>query len=90
MRNSKLPEASGRGGTVCSMSEVGVMCARASSLEKLEKELARLLAACAANDVLGVSHSAASVSSKQSGGVWSGANQTHTVEYSALVLVRNA
>jgi hypothetical protein len=64
------------------------MWARAPSLEKLEKELARLLAGCAADDVLGVSHSTAAVSSKQSGGIWGGASQTHKVEYSAIVLVR--
>jgi hypothetical protein len=72
------------------MSEVGVVWARAPSLEKLEKELARLLAGCAADDVLGVSHSSAAVSSKQSGGIWSGASQTHKVEYSAVVLVRSS
>ncbi len=70
------------------MSEVGVIWARAPSLEKLEKEMVRLLADCAADDVLGVSHSAAAVLSKQSGGIWSGASQTHKLEYSAVVLVR--
>ncbi len=71
-----------------SMSDVAVIWARAPSLEKLEKELARVLAGCVADDVLGVSHSAAPVSSKQSAGIWSGAIQNHKVEYSALVLVR--
>jgi hypothetical protein len=71
------------------MSDVAVMWARAPSLEQLEKELARLLAGCADDDVLGVSHSAAPVSSKQSGGIWSGASQSHKVEYSAVVLVRS-
>lgn len=72
------------------MSEVGVIWARAPSLEKLEKELAGLLADCAADDVLGVSHSTAAVSTKQSGGVWSGASHAHKLEYSAVVLVRAA
>lgn len=70
------------------MSDVEVMSVRAPSLENLEKELTRLLADYAADDVLGVSHSSALVSSKQSGGIWSGGNQSHKVEYSALVLVR--
>ena len=70
------------------MSEVGVIWARAPSLEKLEKELAGLLAGCCADDVLGVSHSAASVSSKQSGGIWGGASQSYKLEYSAFVMVR--
>lgn len=70
------------------MSEVGVICARAPSLEKLEKELSRLLADRAADDVLGVSHSAAAVSSKQSGGIWGDGSQAHKVEYSAVVLVK--
>ena len=72
------------------MPKVGVMWARAPSLEKLEKELTRLLADCAADDVLGVSHMTAAVSSKQSGGIWSGASQAHKLEYSAVVLVRAA
>jgi hypothetical protein len=71
------------------MSDVAVIWARAPSLDKLEKELARVLVGCAADDVLGVSHSAAPISSKQSGGIWSGAIQSHTVEYSAVVLVRS-
>ena len=70
------------------MSEVQVMSVRARSLEKLEKELTRLLASYAADDVVGVSHSAAAVSSKRSGGVWSATSEAHKVEYSALVLVR--
>jgi hypothetical protein len=49
-----------------------------------------VLEGCVADDVLGVSHSAAPVSSKGSGGIWSGAIQSHKVEYSALVLVRSA
>jgi hypothetical protein len=72
------------------MSEVEVMSVRAPSLDKLEKALDRLLAGYAADDVLGVSHSAAAVSSKRSGGVWSGASEAHKVEYSALVLLRTA
>lgn len=72
------------------MSEVGVIWARAPSLEKLERELARLLAGHAADDVLAVSHSTAELSSKQSGGLWRGARQAHTLEYSAVVLVRTA
>ena len=71
------------------MSDVAVMWARAPSLEKLEKELARLVSGCAADDVLGISHSAAPVSSKQSGGIWGGASQSHKVEYSAVLLVRS-
>ena len=70
------------------MSEVGVIWARAPSLEKLEKELARLLAGRDADDVLGISHSSSAVSSKQSGGVWGGATVAHALEYSAVVLVR--
>lgn len=70
------------------MSEVGVIWARASSLEKLENELARLLAGRAAEEILGISHAAASVSAKQSGGIWAGASHAHKLEYSALVLVR--
>jgi hypothetical protein len=66
------------------------MWARASSLDKLETELSGLLADCAADAVLGVSHSAAVVSSKQSGGLWGGGNQAHKLEYSAIVLVRTA
>jgi len=72
------------------MSDVEVMSVRAPSLEKLEKELARLLAGCAADDVVGVSHSAAAVSSKRSGGVWSASSEAHKVEYSALLLLRTA
>lgn len=70
------------------MAEVGVLWARAPSLEKLEKELARLLAGCAADDVLAVSHSSACVSTKQSGGIWSGGRQAQRLEYSAVVLLR--
>jgi hypothetical protein len=70
------------------MSEVGVIWVRAASLEKLEKELARMLEGCAADDVLGVSHSTATVSGKQSGGIWSSASQAYKLEYSAVVLVR--
>jgi hypothetical protein len=72
------------------MSEVEVMSVRAPSLDKLEKALARLLAGYAADDVLGVSHSAAAMSNKRSGGVWSGASDAYKVEYSALVLLRMA
>lgn len=70
------------------MSDVEVMSVRAPSLEKLEKELTWLLAGCAADDVLGVSHSSAPTSSKRSGGIWSGASEAHKIEYSALVLLR--
>jgi len=72
------------------MSEVGVLWARAPSLERLEKELSELLADWGADDVVSVSHSSAAVSSKQSGGIWGGATQTHKIEYSAVVLVRKA
>ena len=72
------------------MSEVGVRWARAPSLEKLTKELARLLADCAAADVLGVSHACAAGSSKQSGVIWGGGSQAYKLEYSAVVLVRSA
>jgi hypothetical protein len=71
------------------MSDVGVIWARAPSLEKLEKELARGLAGCVADDVLAVSHSAAPVADKQSGGIWSGSTRAQKLEYSALVLVRS-
>jgi hypothetical protein len=70
------------------MSDVAVIWARAPSLEKLQKELARVLAGYVADDVLGISHSAAPASSKTSGGIWSGTTQSHKVEYSAIVLVR--
>jgi hypothetical protein len=72
------------------MSDVEVMSVRAPSLEKLEKELTRLLAGSATDNVLGISHSAAPVSSKQSGGIWAKSTETQRVEYSALVLVRSA
>lgn len=70
------------------MPDVAVICAHAKSPRQLEKELARLLRSHAADDVLGVSHWTATVSSKQSGGIWSGARQAHKLEYSAVVLVR--
>jgi hypothetical protein len=70
------------------MSGVGVVWARAPSLEKLEMELTRQLARCSAEDVVGVSHSTAVVSSKQSGGIWGAASHRHEVEYSAVVLLR--
>jgi hypothetical protein len=70
------------------MPDVGVICAHATSPRQLEKELARLLQGHAADDVLGVSHWTATVASKQSRGIWSGARQAHKVEYSAVVLVR--
>lgn len=70
------------------MSEVGVIWARAPTLEKLEKELFGLLDGYCAEDVLGVSHSAASISSRQSGGIWGGASQSYKLEYSAVVMVR--
>jgi hypothetical protein len=70
------------------MPDVGVICAHAASPRKLEKELARLLARQAPDEVLAVSHWTATVSTKQSGGIWSGARQAHKLEYSAVVLVR--
>ena len=70
------------------MPDVGVICAHASSPRKLEKQLARLLAGRAADDVLSVSHWSAIVSTQQYGGIWTGARQTHKLEYSAVVLVR--
>jgi hypothetical protein len=68
--------------------EVDVVSVRAPSLTKLEKELVRLLADWAADDVLGVSHATTSLGTKQSGGIWTGARHTNKVEYSALVLLR--
>ena len=70
------------------MAEVGVITAQASSLKKLEKELARLLAGRPSDDVLGVSHFTAPVSTEQSGGIWSGSRQINKLEYSAVVLIR--
>ena len=70
------------------MPDVAVICAHATSPRQLEKELARLLRGHAADDVLGVSHWTATVSTKQTGGIWSGARQAHKLEYSAVVLVR--
>jgi hypothetical protein len=70
------------------MADVGVICAHASSPRKLEKQLARLLAGCAAEDVLSVSHWSTIVSTQQYGGIWTGTKQTHKLEYSAVVLVR--
>ena len=70
------------------MPDVAIICAHAPTPRQLEKELARLLRGHAADDVLGVSHWTATVSSKQSGGIWSGARQAHKLEYSAVVLVR--
>jgi hypothetical protein len=71
-----------------SVSEVDVVSVRAPSLAKLEKELIRLLAACSADAVLGVSHATASIETNQSGGIWTGARHTNKLEYSALVLLR--
>jgi hypothetical protein len=70
------------------MSDVGVMWFRASSLKKLQRELEKGLNAYEPDDVLGVSHWSTPVSSKQTGGVWSGARTAHKLEYSAMVLVR--
>jgi hypothetical protein len=70
------------------MPDVEVICAHAPSLPKLEKELTRLLAGRPAEDVLGVSHSTATISTKQSGGIWSGSSDAHKLEYSAVVLAR--
>ena len=70
------------------MADIGVICAHAPSPQKLEKELARLLANHAADDILSVSHLSATVSTKHSGGIWSGARQAHKLEYSEVVLVR--
>jgi len=71
------------------MSDSAVLSARASSLEKLEKELTWLLADRSADDVLAVSHTAAGGSGKQSGGVWGGAKMSQQVEYSVVVVVRS-
>jgi hypothetical protein len=72
-----LHDASASRATVNRVSDVGVIWARAPSLEKLERELARLLAGRAAGDILGISHSSCAMSSKQSG--VSGAGQAkHT------------
>ena len=72
------------------MPDVAVICAHAKSPRRLEKELARLLRGRAADDVLGVSHWTATVSTKQSGGIWNGVRHSHKLEYSAVVLVRAA
>lgn len=72
------------------MAGVDVIWARAPTLEKLQEELVRMLSAFTPEDVLGVSHSTAAVAGKQFGGVWGGGRQTHELEYSAIVLVRNA
>jgi hypothetical protein len=70
------------------MPDIEVLWARAPTLEKLEKELSRLLTECAADEVLGISHSSRALHTKQSGGIWAGATLTHKLEYSAIVLVR--
>jgi hypothetical protein len=70
------------------MADVGIITAHASSPRKLGKQLACLLADRAPDDVLSVSHWSAIVSTRQSGGIWSGARQTHKLEYAAVVLVR--
>ncbi|MGH3026466.1 MAG: hypothetical protein ACRDLR_08480 [Gaiellaceae bacterium] len=69
------------------MSDVGVLWARAPTLEKLEHELSRLLAGHAPEDVLGVSHTSAVIASQQSGGIWGGAATANKLEYSAIVLI---
>jgi hypothetical protein len=71
------------------MAGVDVIWARAPTLEKLQKELVGVLDGYAPEDVVGVSHSTAAVSSKGSGGVWGGGRKANVVEYSALVLVRS-
>lgn len=70
------------------MPDIEVLWARAPSLDKLEKELSRLLTCRAANDVLGISHSSTALHTKQAGGIWAGATLTHKLEYSAVVLLR--
>ena len=72
------------------MAGVQVISARATTLEKLEKELARVLDGCEAEDVLGLSHDVTAESTKQTGGIWGGGAQTHKLEYTAVVLVRTA
>ena len=84
----RAKEPSDVGATFESMPEVGVICAHAPSLKKLEKELARLLAGQTPEDVLGVSHYTSAVATRQSGGIWNGATQAHKLEYSAVVLIR--
>lgn len=72
------------------MAAVQVISAQATTLEKLEKELSRALAGCAAEDILGLSHHVMAASTKQTGGIWGGAAQTYKLEYTAVVLVRTA
>jgi hypothetical protein len=72
------------------MAGVDVIWARAPTLDKLQAELAGLLDHYAPEDLLGMSHSAAATSSKQSGGVWGGGRQSQELEYSAVVLVRKS
>jgi hypothetical protein len=72
------------------MSEVKTICARAPSPEKLQRELDGLLRGYHADEILGLAHTSATKSSKQSGGIWSGAHTTHALEYSAVVLVRTS
>jgi len=72
------------------MFEVRSICARAPSPEKLQRQLDRLLQGYTADDILGVAHTSATKSSKQSGGIWSGTSHAHQLEYSAVVLVRNS
>ena len=62
----------------------------AASLDKLQAELDRRLARYGPDDVVGLSHSSATTSSRQSGGIWSGARTTYDIEYSAVALVRIA
>lgn len=68
------------------MADVAVICAHAPSLGKLEKELACALAGRRADDVLGISHWTATVTSKHYGGIWNGSRNTNKLEYSAVVL----
>ena len=70
------------------MPDIEVLWARAPSLEKLNKELSRLLASWVADDIIGISHSARAVHTKRSGGIWGGATLSHKLEYTAIVLVR--
>jgi hypothetical protein len=72
------------------MSEVKAICARASSPEKLQRELDALLHGYHAHEILGLAHTSTTKSSKQSGGIWSGAHTAHALEYSAVVLVRTS
>jgi hypothetical protein len=72
------------------MSEVKAICAHAPSPEKLQRELDGLLRGYHAHEILGLAHTSTTKSSKQTGGIWTGAHTAHALEYSAVVLVRTA